>query len=44
MAEETERDLNAAIEIYQQMNAEAAVNASVVAQALDRLGVQSGHL
>jgi len=38
-AEETERNLDAAIKIYQQITAEAATNLSVVAQAQYRLGV-----
>ncbi len=38
-AEETERNLDAAIKIYQQITAEAATNRPVVAQAQYRLGV-----
>ncbi len=38
-AEETERNLDAAIKIYQQITAEAAANRTVVAQAHFRLGV-----
>src|ERR1017187_5579036 len=38
-AEETERNLDAAIKIYRQITTEAATNRSVVAQAQYRLGV-----
>lgn len=38
-AEETERNLDTAIKIYQQITADAAANRSVVAQAQYRLGV-----